>query len=148
LERGTFEIAELVRNAEREVDISEWDGEGTQRIVAGRVQCAEFPFIVMTSNGEQELAAPFLRRCVRYSMPLPTVSMLRDVVRSWLKVEVQDQGPLSDLVDDFVQRLQAGESIAIDQLLNTVDLVFGKEAPGGAQRDRLLEMLMRDLSRA
>jgi len=74
--------------------------------------------------------------------------MLRDVVRSWLKVEVQDQGPLSDLVDDFVQRLQAGESIAIDQLLNTVDLVFGKEAPGGAQRDRLLEMLMRDLSRA
>ena len=148
LERGEFEIPELIREDQGEVVLRTWNSHETHEVIGGRVQCTEFPFIVMTSNGEQELAAPFLRRCVRYNMPLPTVGMLRDVIRSWLNVEVPDEGQLTDLVDDFVRRLRAGESIAIDQLLNTVDLIYGNEAPGGAQRERLVEMLMRDLSRA
>jgi MoxR-like ATPase len=148
LERGEFEIPELIREDQDEVMLRTWKSYEAHPVIGGRVQCTEFPFIVMTSNGEQELAAPFLRRCVRYNMPLPTVSMMRDVIHSWLKMEVPDEGQLTDLVDGFVRRLQAGESIAIDQLLNTVDLIYGKGAPGGAQRERLAEMLMRDLSRA
>lgn len=147
-ERGEFEIPELIREDQDDVVLRTWKSYETHRVINGRVQCTEFPFIVMTSNGEQELAAPFLRRCVRYSMPLPTVPMLRDVIRSWLKVEVSDEGQLTELVDDFVRRLRVGETIAIDQLLNTIDLIYGKEAPEGAQRERLVEMLMRDLSRA
>ena len=58
------------------------------------------------------------------------------------------EGPLTDLVDGFVRRVRAGESLAIDQLLNTVHLIYGKGEPQDAQRDRLAEILMRDLSRA
>jgi MoxR-like ATPase len=148
LERGEFEIPELIREDQDEVVLRTWKSDQSHKVIGGRVQCTEFPFIVMTSNGEQELAAPFLRRCVRYSMPLPTVEMLRNVIRNWLKVEVPDKGQLTDLVDGFVQRLQAGESIAIDQLLNTVNLIHGEQVPESPQRERLVEMLMRDLSRA
>ena len=148
LERGEFEIPELIREDQDEVVLRTWKSDQSHKVIGGRIQCTEFPFIVMTSNGEQELAAPFLRRCVRYHMPPPTVEMLRNVIRNWLKVEVPDKGQLTDLVDGFVQRLRAGESIAIDQLLNTVNLIQGKDAPEGAQRERLVEMLMRDLSRA
>ena len=92
LERGEFEIPELVREDQDDVPLRTWKSDELHQVLNGRVQCTEFPFIVLTSNGEQELAAPFLRRCVRYSMPLPTVDMLRDVIRSWLNVENPEEG--------------------------------------------------------
>lgn len=148
LERGEFEIPELIREDQDRIELREWKSNETHVIDGGRVQCTEFPFIVMTSNGEQELPAPFLRRCVRYTMPMPSAEMLREVINGWLDIAVPDTGQLADLVGDFIRRVNAGETIAIDQLLSTVHLISGNGAPQGEQRDRLVKTLMRDLSRA
>jgi MoxR-like ATPase len=148
LERGEFEIPELIREDQDQVELRTWQSNDTHLVINGRVQCTEFPLIVMTSNGEQELPAPFLRRCIRYTMPKPTIDMIRDVIRSWMQIEVSDEGPVAELVEGFVRRLNAGETIAIDQLLNTIHLIHGRGGPEGAQRKQLVEILMRDLSRA
>jgi MoxR-like ATPase len=149
LERGEFEIAELVREDQHQIELREWKSDQTHTVFGGRVQCSEFPFIVMTSNSEQELPAPFLRRCIRYTMPMPSAEMLRDVVGRWLQTRVPETGPVAELIDKFVDRLGNGEIIAIDQLLNTVHVIHGEGAPqDDKQRERLKEILMRDLSRA
>ena len=147
LERGEFEIPELVReNDDADVDVRLWDSEQTSRVVRGRVQCTEFPFIVLTSNGEQEMSAPFLRRCLRFEMPRPSPDMLRGVIRGWLGMDVVDDSPAAALIAEFVRRVEAGEKLAVDQLLSTVYLLVGEGAPEGEQRERLAQVLMRNLS--
>ncbi|NUL06404.1 AAA family ATPase [Streptomyces lunaelactis] len=148
LERGEFRIAELMREGQDAAHVRMWDTDARHLVENGHVQCTEFPFIVMTSNGEQELPAPFLRRCVRYTMPKPTVALIREVVRGHLNMEVSDTGPTADLVDDFVRRVAAGESVAIDQLLGTLHLLNGPARSEGVERERLIGLLMKDLSGA
>ncbi|MDX3098827.1 AAA family ATPase [Streptomyces sp. ME01-24h] len=148
LERGEFRIAELLREGQAEAEVRMWDSDRKHTIVNGHVQCTEFPFIVMTSNGEQELSPPFLRRCVRYEMPAPTVALLRDVVRAHLQIDTEPSEPLTELLQDFVRRIAAGESVAVDQLLSAIHLLSGERSPQGSQRERLVALLMRDLSHA
>jgi MoxR-like ATPase len=151
LERGEFEIPEIIRERTKDtVNLRLWRSDETYAVSGGRVQCAEFPFIVMTSNAEQEFPPAFLRRCVRFTMPEPTAAMLRDVIRGWLAVEVPVQGdePLSKLVAGFVQRVKDGETIAIDQLLNTVHLLNGAGPVAGDEYERLRHLLMGDLAGA
>ncbi|GAA4460003.1 AAA family ATPase [Phytohabitans houttuyneae] len=148
LERGEFEIPELARHEHPVVAVREWGGSATHPIERGMVRCTEFPVIVMTSNGERDFPAPFLRRCIRYTMPLPTRDMLHRVVRAHLDLAVPGSGPLADLVDDFLQRLRDGENLAIDQLLNAVFMLSGDQPPQDGQREHLVAMLLRELSRA
>ncbi|MEV7416309.1 AAA family ATPase [Streptomyces sp. NPDC089919] len=148
LERGGFRIAELLREEQRAARVRAWDSEERHLVADGRVQCTEFPFIVMTSNGEQELPAPFLRRCVRYTMPRPTVELIREVVRGHLGLDVGPTGPAAELVDDFVRRVAAGESVAVDQLLSTLHLLEGPARSPNAEREHLVALLMKDLSGA
>ncbi|HET6355898.1 MoxR family ATPase [Streptomyces sp.] len=148
MERGEFRISELLREGQDVADVRMWDTAARHRVEQGHVQCSEFPFIVMTSNGEQELPAPFLRRCVRYTMPKPTAVLIREVVRGHLQLEVSDGGPTAELVDDFVRRVAAGESVAVDQLLGTLHLLNGPARSEGAERERLIALLMKDLSGA
>lgn len=150
LERGEFEIRELVREDQDRVEIRAWQSSDSHLVVDGRVQCTEFPFIVLTSNADQELPAPFLRRCIRYDMPMPDERVLRQVIQNWLDVDVTAAGneSLADLVKVFAERLAKKESLAIDQLLNTVHYVFGPDTRhDGARREELIAMLTRDLSR-
>ncbi|MEU4497097.1 AAA family ATPase [Streptomyces sp. NBC_00210] len=150
LERGEYRIEELLREGQDAAEVRMWDSEEKHLVERGHVQCTEFPFIVMTSNGEQELPAPFLRRCVRFSMPTPTSSLVREVVRRHLELDVPATGPMAELVDDFVRRVAAGESVAVDQLLGTLHLLNGdggKDLDGG-ERSRLIGLLMKDLSSA
>jgi len=144
LERGTFEIAELVRHAEPEVQIREWDGEGSQRIVSGRVQCTEFPFIVMTSNGERDFPGPFLRRCIRFEMPRPNKAMLRQIIGAHL-AQTSESEEQSLLIAEFTRRLESGEELAVDQLLNAAHILSDDKLTG-EQRAGLKELLMRRLS--
>ncbi|MFC8664139.1 AAA family ATPase [Streptomyces sp. NPDC057199] len=147
LERGEFEIPELVRHRLRRVPVREWgEKERTYLVRDGHVQCTRFPFIVMTSNGERDFPAPFLRRCIRYAMPAPTRDTLRDAVAAHLECEVPDSGPVPDLIKEFAERVARGEALAVDQLLNAVRLISDAQAPGGAQRDRILDLLLRELS--
>jgi MoxR-like ATPase len=147
LERGEFRIPELVRHRVRRAPVREWgEEERTYTVPDGRVQCTRFPFIVMTSNGERDFPAPFLRRCIRYTMPTPTVDTLRDAVAAHLEQVVPDSGPVPELIREFAARMARGDALAVDQLLNAVRLISDPQAPSGAQRDRILDLLLRELS--
>lgn len=157
LERGVFEIPELVRHSRPAVSVRRWrgdgegDGDGAEplppyEVKDGRVSCERFPFIVMTSNGEREFPAPFLRRCIRYDMPPLSAALLRSAVEAHIGQAVTDEA--GGLIQDFVDRVGRGEALAVDQLLNAVKLVTDGQGPTGEQRDRLLGYLLRNLSGA
>jgi len=147
LERGEYEIPELTRYSVNDVPVRMWESDQTYTVLGGKVQCTEFPFIVMTSNEERDFPAAFLRRCIRFSMPAPDEDTIRDIVRAHLDMEVPADGPLADLLTGFVARLQAGENLAIDQLLGAVFVLTGDTAPEGPHRDELAKMLLRELTR-
>ncbi|WP_327400330.1 ATP-binding protein [Streptomyces sp. NBC_01288] len=148
LERGEFEIPELARYQEDVVSVRQWGGDEHHDIERGRVRCTQFPFIVMTSNGERDFPAAFLRRCIRYTMQPPTVSLLRQMIMAHLQIDIEDGGPVQDLVEEFVARVDGGDSLAIDQLLNAVHVMSGTTVPGDGRRQYVVELLMRELSRA
>ncbi|GAA3377812.1 MoxR family ATPase [Streptomyces sannanensis] len=148
LERGEFEIPELARYKHNVVQIRESGSDRRSGVTRGRVQCTTFPFIVMTSNGERDFPAAFLRRCVRFTMPMPTVETLRQIVEAHLTPDPAHNGPVDTLIAIFVDRLNAGESLAIDQLLNAVHLLGGIAAPEGGDRQEVMELILRELSRA
>ncbi|WP_030246716.1 MULTISPECIES: AAA family ATPase [unclassified Streptomyces] len=148
LERGEFTVVELLRENRTVADVRTWEAEVVHRIENGRVRCTEFPFIVMTSNGDQEMPPAFLRRCVRYTMPPPTVALMCDVVRKHLRLEVRPSSPEAELVQEFVERVGAGETVAVDQLLSTLHILSGTPSADSAERERVKRLLMKDLSRA
>ncbi|WP_175411710.1 ATPase [Streptomyces sp. TRM64462] len=148
LERGEFEIPELARYGRDVVAVREWGGDRRHEVTRGRVQCTEFPFIVMTSNGEREFPAAFLRRCVRFTMPLPTPESLLRVVEAHLGAETAGSAATGELIGAFVERLASGESLAVDQLLNAVHLLSGGSAPDEDRRQAVVDLLLRELSRA
>ncbi|MCM1967943.1 ATPase [Streptomyces sp. G1] len=147
LERGEFEIPELARYGQDEVLIREWSGDALHPVFRGRVQCTEFPFIVMTSNGERDFPAAFLRRCVRFTMPMPDPETLTRIVAAHLGPDGAGSEPAQQLIHTFLARLASGESLAIDQLLNAVHLLTGEHAPDEHRRHVIEGLLLRDLSR-
>ncbi|MFF8597925.1 AAA family ATPase [Streptomyces sp. NPDC015232] len=148
LERGEFEIPELARYGTDVVAVRAWQGDTHHEIRRGRVQCTEFPFIVMTSNGERDFPAAFLRRCVRYTMPLPTPETLLRIVEAHMGTERAGTPEAGRLVTAFLERLRAGESLAVDQLLNAVHLLAGTDAPDEARRQAVEDLILRELSHA
>ncbi|MFF6815037.1 AAA family ATPase [Streptomyces sp. NPDC012403] len=145
LERGEFEIPELVRYRRPRVMVRQWDSQEEHPIDRGRVHCTQFPFILLTSNGERDFAPAFLRRCIRYTMPPLTADLLHDIVLAHF-----DRVPASgeELVERFAERVAAGEHLAVDQLLNAVALLTGDRAPEDGQYRELQELLLRELSGA
>ena len=148
LERGEFEIPELARYERDEVAVREWGGDERHVIERGRVRCEQFPFIVLTSNGERDFPAAFLRRCIRFTMPVPTAETLGEIVDAHLGSGTAAGEPARGLIEQFVARLVAGESLAVDQLLNVVHLLTQDAAPQGEARRELENLILRELSRA
>ena len=150
LERGEYEIPELGRYNQDVVLVREWDSETRAPVERGRVQCDQFPFILMTSNGERDFPAAFLRRCVRFTMPKPTAESLRAVVEAHLRLGPDsEQAPVVDrIVGEFMDRLARGESLAVDQLLNAVHLLTGGSALAHRDEQELVDLVLRELSRA
>lgn len=97
----------------------------------------------MTSNGERDFPAPFLRRCIRFEVPKPTVDDLTRIVSAHLGETATAQA--SDLLAGFLRELASGRTVATDQLLNAIYLVNGLE---GAERQTLSTLLLRALSEA
>ncbi|MDX3640648.1 MoxR family ATPase [Streptomyces sp. MB09-02B] len=150
LERGEFEIPELARYASDLVDVREWGSDARSPVVRGRVQCDRFPFIVMTSNGERDFPQAFLRRCIRFTMPKPTVDALRRIVEAHLRIGSDADGTraVDTVIQTFVDRVAAGESLAIDQLLNAVHLLTAGSLATGENDQEVLALVLRELSRA
>ncbi|MGW0551158.1 AAA family ATPase [Streptomyces altiplanensis] len=144
LERGEFEIPELVRYRRPRVLVRRWDSDEEHAVERGCVRCTQFPFILLTSNGERDFSPAFLRRCIRYTMPPLTAELLHGIVQAHFD-DVPDGS--EDLVETFAERVATGEHLAIDQLLNAVALLTGDQAPRQDQYEELRALILRELSR-
>jgi MoxR-like ATPase len=150
-EEGQFEILELARIAKQQPKcrVRTFDGNEAS-IDAGRLQCAAFPIIVLTSNGERDFPPAFLRRCLRLTMKPPQEQELTNMVEAHLGAEVLELA--QPLIADFVKRRAQGEDkgdLSTDQLLNIVYLVTGKLSPTKEEdRSRFIESIGKYLTSA
>ncbi|MBC8165965.1 MAG: MoxR family ATPase, partial [Bryobacteraceae bacterium] len=148
LEEGKFEIPELVRSNEPSVEIRAYDEGLRWPVTSGKVECRQFPFIAMTSNGEREFPAPFLRRCIRITVPEPTEAELGTIVNSHLQehLSAEDQSEVHVLIGEFFKQRKT-EQLATDQLLNAIFVVFGDGRAGlGPDRAEILKLLLKQLT--
>lgn len=144
LEEGEFAIPELERIADRlpdgEADVLDHDGNKV-RIKGGRVECRAFPFVVLTSNGEQDFPAPLMRRCIHLELGRPDHKRLASFVKAHLGEEAARAS--DDLIAHFLERSRT-ELLATDQLLNAIYLTHAASPAG---RDRLADLLIQRLDR-
>ena len=170
LEEGYFEIPELMRqkaSAEPAVqqtsEVLFWNGGPNERmqITGGKVQCDQFPFVVITSNSEREFPAPFLRRCIQLTIEDPKGDRLKEIIEAQLSMKIAPDGksaylnqggtpiPISDsegksLLEIFEEARDKDAKLAVDQLMNALYLVISDKT-GQADKKRLTELLYRSL---
>ncbi|MGB3208558.1 MAG: MoxR family ATPase [Crinalium sp.] len=160
-EEGEFEIPELVRQKRKRGDRSEDTSVEVRtadlgmkvRITNGRVQCCEFPIVIMTSNGERDFPPAFYRRCLRVRMPSPTPRSLVPIVQSHFSDSVSNQwieveNNLQEIIGKFLDKSNRGNKVnrATDQLLNAIYLMSRDESLSEAEVKRLLDLLFKRLS--
>jgi MoxR-like ATPase len=143
-EEGSYSIPELSRLAERqpEVEVRTADPDGRAVITAGTVRCWEFPIVVLTSNGERDFPPPFLRRCLQLDLPQPGKDKLARIVEAHLGPGAGEEA--EDLIKEFLRRRDRN-MLATDQLLNAVYLLACGAGQEPADREELLDSLLRSL---
>jgi MoxR-like ATPase len=143
-EEGEYEIPELVRMADAHpvVAITSADGSVPVEVRNGRVRCLQFPLVIMTSNGEREFPAAFLRRCLRVNIGQPGLDQLTAIVEAQLGPELT--ATAGSLIRVFHQRAQEGD-LAIDQLLNAIHLSCHAALDDRDEGD-LLDLVLRHLN--
>jgi MoxR-like ATPase len=134
-EEGEFEMDELMRlPAETrtvEVMTAEKDNATIER---GLVRCRAFPFVVLTSNGERDFPAPFLRRCLRLDIQPPNEQQLASILEAQL-------GPVAaaaagERIREFMARRDSGAGkLTTDQLLNAIYLTTSSGSEGLTRDD-------------
>jgi MoxR-like ATPase len=145
LEEGEFDIPALVRDAHpSSVVMHRVRGADRQfyEVTDGVVRRSHWPVIVLTSNGERSFPAPFLRRCVRFEMPVATESFIHEVVAGHLNQATERE---RQKIHEFAQRLVEGQTLALDQLLNFLYLVSGESGPDTEARERVERILLEEL---
>jgi len=153
-EEGEFEIPELARITKEvsqvevnQVEVRTHDGIDVP-IKEGRVRCQNFPFILLTNNGERDFPPAFLRRCLRLNMPYnPRATALQEIVKAHLESDVitRDEVKINQLIEQFIT-LQKGGDIATDQLLNAIYIVTREFKPEQAEEQDLIEILLKYLT--
>jgi MoxR-like ATPase len=161
-EDGYFDIPELLRlrsELRKSVEVflmKEIDGNRRCIVKDGTVTCEEFPFVVLTNNGERELPPAFHRRCLRLDLKLPNDNVddqtselhqfLVKVVKQHLSDYELDLQDVNSLIEEFRQ-LRKGQqrTLAIDQLLQAVFLLRRNIQPTDDQIEHLKKTLLRDL---
>ena len=96
----------------------------------GKIVCKEFPFVILTSNGERELPPAFLRRCLRLDIKPPKGEHFRDIVRAHFQ-ELSGQNPLPTNVEHYIAQVEnhfseKKEYIPTDQLLNAIHMILSE----------------------
>lgn len=143
-EDGEYSIPELERLPEEQKIISVKDYDGNEAIIRqGRVPCTAFPFVVLTSNGDREFPAPFLRRCLQYKMAAPDETKLKEIVRAHFAGQLPAHS--EEIVTRFLQTKQEKGLLATDQLLNAICLV--QNITEAKERDALVERVFTELSK-
>jgi MoxR-like ATPase len=152
IEDGWFEIPELARAKEEEIYVKLPASSERVPIVHGKVEARQFPFIVMTSNGERDFPAPFLRRCIRITIAAPNPEELTRIVDAHMKqalVGKEVRAAMATLIQDFVKAREKQE-LATDQLLNAVFVVLGKGMfdINSPERQAIVDLLQKQLTAA
>jgi MoxR-like ATPase len=140
-ERGEFEVPELTRLKDTEVQVRQDGSNEVVTVQKGKIGCREFPFVVLTSNGERDFPGAFLRRCIRLQIPDPSPEMLAKIVAAHLGSQAAEAA--SELIAEFAQNRSQK---ATDQLMNAVYLVTGKAAPESDERARVLDLVLKQLT--
>lgn len=149
-EEGGFDIPELLRRTDTSSteDVWPYDSQHKVTITGGHVTCYEFPFIVLTSNGERELPPAFLRRCLRLDIEEPSHETLTKIVDAHFQnLDQQGKDARDKLIEVFLQRRTEG-TLATDQLLNAIYLTTqGIELDTGT-KDKwgLIEVILKYLN--
>lgn len=143
LENGSYEVPELVRDSHDSMVVHISDPGERATVRNGHVECREFPVVVITSNGEREFPAAFRRRCLPVEMTTPSREQLLAIVRNHFRALPADA---ENLVDLFLDRVSSGGTHSLDQLFNAVQLTTAGGLGDDGSGDRLLKMLLRDLS--
>jgi MoxR-like ATPase len=151
-EEGQFTIDELRREAGTNKETVQTCDERQVDIHGGKVQCHEFPIVVMTSNRERDFPPAFHRRCLRVDMPRPTQSSLEQLVKLHFRGRGASWNSAHDtLLDESIKDFLVGGNNpdrAIDQLLNAVYLLTQTSAEQLAEAPikELRQILQRRLS--
>lgn len=123
-EEGEFAIPELARLGKGKQTVMTADREKAD-VFGGEVACAQFPFVVLTSNEEREFPMAFLRRCIRLEIGAADQERLTGMVAAHLgepgrrgngsTAEVRAQ-----IIAQFLTRQREVGTLANDQLLNAL----------------------------
>ncbi|MFI9005388.1 AAA family ATPase [Streptomyces sp. NPDC053541] len=146
-EEGAYRVPELERLAQsqRKVEVATADHDHRVTVTGGRVRCAEFPVVVITSNGERDFPPAFRRRCLEVRMPPPDGQRLAAMVASHFGGALDER--TRALVREFVERRGDSSDMAVDQLLNTVHMLTNGAAEADeASWSQLRDALWRNLS--
>jgi MoxR-like ATPase len=148
-EDAEFGIPELerIRAHTPRVQVFTSDRNGGATVVDGRISCAAFPVIIITSNGEREFPPAFLRRCLRLDIREPDATQLAAMVANHM---LDEAGVHTErLIQDFVARSAALDGLPADKLLEAVYLATSGAFRASDQSwPRLLDALWRRLSLA
>ncbi len=149
-EEGEFRIDELVRVASRQktVRIMPYDGENEDdkvEISEGKVKCRNFPFVVMTSNGERDFPPAFLRRCLHLDIDPPDENQLRRIIDAHL--DHYDSDEMENILRAFSEKRGESGVMATDQLLNAVYLLASGRGIGKNEQNQLEKMILKELGR-
>jgi MoxR-like ATPase len=141
-EEGEVNIPELTRHSQPRIEVRLWRREQRVRVEHGKFICKQFPFVVLTSNGERTFPGPFLRRCIQFTIPEPTPTQLEEIVEKRLGSVTSD---MKSIIKDFIDLRNRGD-VATDQLLNAIFLTLNKERPLPPKaRERLQTTLLTPL---
>lgn len=144
-EEGQFDIPELARIKKQQPVVTVFTSENEEvEIPGGKITCQAFPFVILTSNGERDFPPPFLRRCIRLTMPDPDPESLKKIVQAHFEQEPDILERAKPIINRY-QELQKNKQLATDQLLNVIYLVTRKDFPE-MDKDAFVEKLLQDLS--
>lgn len=139
--------------------LSNYPIDENYKIIDGEVICTTFPLIFLTSNGERDFPAPFLRRCLRLNMKEPDKTQLVRIIHAHLKdIEIEEdkdetqedsnqsklklkRDDLDELVNNFIEARQT-KTLANDQLLKALFMVTKGNV---GTKDKLIEQILQDL---
>jgi MoxR-like ATPase len=145
MENGEFTIPVLARaKSDHTFSVKGADGGAYEIDADGVVRRRHFPVIVFTSNGERAFSPPFLRRCVRFTMPPADQDRLTRIVAAHLDSDAASAE--HETIAEFAARLRKNDTLAINQILEFVYLVTGDSPPDSASRQQLAEILLQELS--
>ena len=147
LDEGRFHLPELSRISTPKVKVRRFGGADQADIHRGQVACYEYPLVILTSNGERDFPAPFLRRCLQLRMPDPCADRKRLDAIVTAHLGRASTTASSRLIAEFMDRANAGEVLATDQLLNAIQMVTGGYAMDKDDREQLEARLTVGLGR-